>query len=350
MTDTNLTAVLRTKGDLRLEETDIPQPKKGEVQLAIHSVGICGSDVKYWKDGAIGHFVVKKPMILGHETSGTVSALGEGVTNLKVGDRVAVEPGVPCRVCDLCKEGLYNLCPDVDFCATPPGHGSLRRYYCHAADFCYKLPDHVSQEEGALLEPFSVGLHACRRAGIQPGSSVLISGAGPIGLMSLVSAKAMGASDVCVTDISSARLEFAMAMGATHTLLIEQADRVEDLAVKVKERLGCMPSVTVECSGAESGLQLGIIATRPGGVVAAIGHGLSSVGIPLVLAVAKEIDIRGCFRYCNDYQLALKLVATGQVNIKPLITHRFTLGQTLDAFEMAKSGKAVKCMIRCARD
>ena len=143
------------------------------------------------------------PMILGHETAGTVVELGEGVTHLKVGDRVAVEPGVPCYKCDQCMDGKYNLCPDVIFCATPPIDGTLTRLYCHeGANFCFKLPDNMSYEEGALLEPLSVGVHACRRAGVTGGDTILICGAGPIGLVTLLSARAFGATNIAITDIN----------------------------------------------------------------------------------------------------------------------------------------------------
>jgi len=157
-----------------------------EVLLAMDSVGICGSDVHYLAHGRIGDFVLTKPMIIGHESAGVVAKLGKKVTTLKVGDRVAIEPGVPCRKCDHCKQGKYNLCPGMVFCATPPYDGNLTRYYKHAADFCFKLPDHVTMEEGALLEPLSVGVHACKRAEVTLGSKVLILGAGPIGLVTLM--------------------------------------------------------------------------------------------------------------------------------------------------------------------
>ncbi|XP_013413887.2 sorbitol dehydrogenase isoform X1 [Lingula anatina] len=350
MADKNLTAILRSVGDLRLEETDIPEPKRGEVQLAMHSVGICGSDVKFWQKGIIGVYVVRNPLILGHESSGTVVALGEGVTSLKVGDRVAIEPGVPCMQCSVCMEGRYNLCDDLTFCATPPDDGTLRRFYCHNAKFCHKLPDNMSFEEGAMMEPFSVGVHACRRAQIGPGYTVLITGAGPIGLMVLVAAKAMGATAICITDISESRLEFAKSFGANYTILIDPKDDTEAVADKVKVAMGCLPRVTVECTGVESGLQLGFHATRPGGIVQIVGIGPPDVTIPLGLAVAKEIDIHTNLRYCNDYPVAIELVSSGQVHIKPMVTHRFNLEQTLEAFEMAKSGQAIKCMIECARN
>ncbi|XP_022104677.1 sorbitol dehydrogenase-like isoform X2 [Acanthaster planci] len=312
------------------------------------AVGICGSDVHYLVNGRIGDFIVKAPMILGHESSGIVSAVGEGVTDLKVGDRVAIEPGVPCRMCSFCKGGRYNLCPDVIFCATPPVDGSLRRYYCHAADFCYKLPDHVSLEEGALLEPLSVGVHACHRAGVQLGSSVLVLGAGPIGLLSLLTAKAMGATHIAITDLDRGRLDLAVKLGANHALKVDTRDG-EEMARRVEEALGCKPDISIECSGAEPSIQTGIYATKSGGVLVLVGLGPPSVNVPMVSAAVREVDIRGIFRYANCYPLALEMIASGKVDAKPLITHHFPLEKTLEAFETSRTGAggAIKVMIHC---
>ncbi|KAG7177144.1 Sorbitol dehydrogenase-like 2, partial [Homarus americanus] len=268
------------------------------VLLRMAQVGICGSDVSYWTKGAIGHFVVLAPMVLGHESAGVVAKCGKNVTSLKPGDRVAIEPGVPCRVCEFCKKGRYNLCPDVFFCATPPDDGNLCRYYTHAADFCLKLPDHVSLEEGALLEPLSVGVHACERGGVTLGSSVLVCGAGPIGLVNLLAAKAMGASKVCITDITENRLRVAKEMGADYTILVDTND-AEKLAQQVKEVMGGMPDKTIECSGAETSVRLGILGTKSGGTIVLVGHGPDEVKIPVVNAAAREVDIRGLFRYAN---------------------------------------------------
>ncbi|CAH1797257.1 unnamed protein product [Owenia fusiformis] len=350
MSDKNISAILYSKGDLRLEERDIPTPGKGEVQVSIHSVGICGSDVHYWTHGAIGDFIVKAPMVLGHESSGIVTALGEGVKHLKVGDRVALEPGVPCRACDYCKTGRYNLCPDVEFHATPPYHGTLARLITHAADFCFKLPDHVSFEEGALLEPLSVGIHACKRAGVTVGDNVLICGAGPIGLVNLLTAKAMGAATVCVTDIDEGRLKVAKTLGANHTVLVTSRD-AKALASQVKECMDGKIDITIECSGAESSIQLGIFATKSGGVLVLVGLGPAEVKLPIVDAAVREVDIRGIFRYCNTYPTALAMVASGAVNVKPLVTHHFALEKTLDAFETARTGAggAIKVVIDCFR-
>jgi len=331
-----------------MENRPIPQPGPNEVLLRMDQVGICGSDVHYWTKGCIGDFVVKAPMVLGHEAAGIVDQVGENVTHLKKGDRVAIEPGVPCRMCNFCKSGAYNLCPDVFFCATPPHDGNLCRYYTHAADFCYKLPDHVSTEEGALLEPLSVGVHACQRAGVRIGKTVLICGAGPIGLVSLLTAKAMGASSVLITDISLSRLEVAKSLGADHTLLVGKDDE-QSLASQIGAKLGGQPDITIECSGAESSIRLGIFATRSGGVLVLVGLGPAEVKIPIVNAATREVDIRGIFRYANCYQTALDLIASGRINVKPLITHRFKLEESLAAFETARTGAggAIKVMISC---
>lgn len=317
----------------------------------MRSVGICGSDVHYWVNGRIGDFIVTEPLVMGHESSGVVVATGEGVDSFKIGDRVAIEPGLPCRMCSYCKEGRYNLCPDMRFCATPPKDGSLAQFYTHAADFCYKLPDHVSFDEGALLEPLSVGVHACQRAGVKVGSTVLVCGAGPIGLVCMLVANACGASKVIMTDIDEGRLKVAKEMGATHTIHVTSQD-ANALAAAVVEKVGAHPHMSIECSGAQSSIATAIYATKSGGVVVLVGLGAPEVKIPVVNASVREVDIRGIFRYCNCYPVALEMVASGKVDVKPLVTHRYTLEECLDAFERAKtgSGGAIKVMIRCSSD
>jgi len=345
----NLTAVLHAKGDLRLENRPIPTPGKNQVLLEMKNVGICGSDVHYMTHGSIGHFVVKAPMVIGHEASGVVVKLGEGVTDLKPGDRVAIEPGVPCRICEHCKTGRYNLCPDMKFCATPPIDGNLCRYYVHSADFCYKLPDHVSFEEAALLEPLAVGVHANKRAGVTGGDYVLICGAGPIGLVNILVSKALGASNIIVTDIVDSRLEVAKKFGANFTVNVKGKSE-DDILKEIKGFTGKDPNVCIECSGSEPSTRVGMLATAPGGVVTLIGHGPENMNVPLVTTGIREVDIRGIFRYVNCYPVALALVASGRVDVKPLVTHRYTLEQTLEAFETARTGRggAIKVMLSCA--
>ncbi|XP_037729828.1 sorbitol dehydrogenase [Drosophila subpulchrella] len=347
MAKDNLTAVLHGIEDMRLEQRPIPEIADDEVLLAMDSVGICGSDVHYLAHGRIGDFVLTKPMIIGHESAGVVTKLGKKVTTLKVGDRVAIEPGVPCRYCAHCKEGKYNLCPGMVFCATPPYDGNLTRFYKHPADFCFKLPDHVSMEEGALLEPLSVGVHACKRAEVTLGSKVLILGAGPIGLVTLMAAQAMGASEILITDLLQQRLDVAKELGATHTLLLKRDQTAEETAELVRQKMGGQPDKSVDCCGAESSARLAIFATRSGGIVVVVGMGAAEVKLPLINALAREVDIRGVFRYCNDYAAALALVASGRVNVKRLVTHHFDIKETAKAFETSRKGLggAIKVMI-----
>ncbi|KAM9766027.1 sorbitol dehydrogenase [Menidia menidia] len=350
MAQENLSVVLHSQGDLRLENRPVPEPGPNEVLLQMHSVGICGSDVHYWQHGRIGDFVLKKPMVLGHEAAGRVLKVGSAVKHLKSGDRVAIEPGVPREMDEFFKNGRYNLSPSIFFCATPPDDGNLCRYYTHNANFCYKLPDHVTFEEGALIEPLSVGIHACRRAGVNLGSTVLICGAGPIGLVCLVVAKAMGASQVVITDLSAERLKVARELGADFQLTVKRADGAQQLAKRVENMLGAQPQVTIECTGVESSIQTAIYGTRSGGVVVLVGLGAEMATVPLINAAVREVDIRGVFRYCNTWPMAIAMLASGQVNVRPLVTHRFPLEQAVAAFETTRQGLGIKVMLKCDKD
>ncbi|KAL1117557.1 hypothetical protein AAG570_003872 [Ranatra chinensis] len=314
-------------------------------------VGICGSDVHYYERGRIGDFVLRAPMVIGHEASGIVAKIGSKVTNLKIGDRVAIEPGVSCRKCSWCKGGRYNLCPAMQFCATPPVDGNLATYYTHSPDFCHKLPDDVSMEEGAMLEPLSVGVHACRRGRVEFGSLVLVLGAGPIGLVTLMAAKAMGAKRVIVCDPQEHRLKIALDCGADEAVCIS-SNSAEKTVDAIKTLLhGSLPDVTLDCAGFQTTAQIGIQATRPGGVYVLVGMGQDSVDVPLVLAAIKEVDIRGVFRYANDYPLALEMVASKRVDLSPLLTHKFDIEETQLAFQTAMNPdeRSIKVMIYCNR-
>jgi len=264
-----------------------------------------------------------------------VVAVGEKVTTLKAGDRVTMEPGVPCRMCVHCKTGHYNLCPDVIFMATPPYDGSLSNYIIHPADFCFKLPDHVSFDEGAMCEPLSVGVHAVSRANVSIGQTVLVTGSGPIGLMCVLAAKAAGAGIVIVADIKAERLEVAKKIGATHIIdLTKTTDAVASVSAIVP---GGVDAV-IECSGAQSAITLAIRGARSGGVVVLVGLGAPEVSLPIVEAAVREVDIRGVFRYANAYPKALALIASGLVDVKPIITHHFPFEQVHQAFNVALAG------------
>ena len=345
MTGTSMqTAVLHKAHDLRLEERPIPHPRPDEVLVAIRAVGVCGSDVHYWHEGRIGDFVVQAPLVLGHECAGVVVEAGTAVTSLAPGDRVALEPGVPCRKCPACKAGRYNLCPDVVFMATPPVDGSFAQYVVHPADFAYKLPDDVSLEEGALLEPLSVGIHAARRAGVGLGDTILVGGAGPIGLTALLAARAAGASRVIVSDVVPSRLEVAKRLGASDVLDV----RSTDLAGEVMRLTGGVGvDATIECSGAAASQAAGLEALRRGGVIVLVGLGAPTVTFPATTLSNRELDVRGVFRYANTYPAAVSLVASGQVDLKPLVTHHFPLDRVGEAMETAHSrtGGAIKVVV-----
>jgi len=337
----NTAAVLHAINDIRLEERPVPVPGPHDVLVRMKSVGICGSDVHYWTHGRIGDFVVRAPMVLGHESSGVVEAVGAAVTHLQKGDRVTLEPGIPCRMCDFCKTGRYNLCKQMRFFATPPIDGSLANFVVHPSDFCFKLPDNVSYDEGAMCEPLSVGVYACGRAGVTIGSSVLITGAGPIGLVSLLACKAAGASTIVLVDLKQDRLDMAKKLGAT--LTINSTDAVGELAKAGIHTI----DVTIECSGAEPAVRTAIRATKPGGVVVLVGLGAPEIKMPIVDAAVREVDIRGIFRYANCYPKALALIASGKVDVKPLITHHYQLSEVVSAFETARdmTGGAIKVML-----
>ncbi|XP_030754708.1 sorbitol dehydrogenase-like [Sitophilus oryzae] len=343
----NLTAVLYGINDLRLEQRPVPVPKDDQVLLQMEVVGICGSDVHYLVNGRIGPFVVEKPMIIGHEASGTVIKVGKNVKHLQPGDKVAIEPGVPCRVCNYCKLGSYNLCADIFFCATPPDDGNLSRYYVHAADFCYKLPPNMDLEDGALMEPLSVGVHATKRGKVQVGDVVLILGAGPIGLVTLLSAKAMGASKIIITDILDIKLQKAKELGAHYTIKVERGWQEDDIVEKIKTLLGEEPNKTFDCSGIEQNIRIALKVTKSKGVVVLVGMGQFEQKLPLAAAIFREVDIRGVFRYCNDYPTAIDMVASGKISVKPLITHHYRIEDSLKAFHTAKTqeGNPIKILI-----
>jgi len=343
------TAVLHGAHDLRLEERPVPRPGPGDVLVAVRAVGVCGSDVHYWHDGRIGDFVVEAPLVLGHECAGVVVEVGSSVTNLAPGDRVALEPGVPCRKCPACKAGRYNLCPDVVFLATPPVDGAFAQYVAHPADFAYKLPDGVSLEEGALFEPLSVGMHAARRAGVGLGDTVVVGGAGPIGLTALLAARAAGASRVIVSDVVPSRLELARTLGASEVVDVRSTDLAREV-LRLTDGVGA--DSAIECSGAAGSQAAGLASLRRGGVIVLVGLGAPTVTFPATTLSNRELDVRGVFRYVNTYPAAVRLVASRQVDLRPLVTHHFPLDRVEEAMETAHSraGGAVKVVVHPTSD
>ncbi|EFP05500.1 hypothetical protein CRE_27486 [Caenorhabditis remanei] len=347
MAEDNLSAVLYAVDDLRLEQVPIPKPGPKQVLVRVHTVGICGSDVHYWTHGAIGPFVVKEPMIVGHETSGVVSEVGSEVKHLKSGDRIAMEPGLPCKLCEHCKTGRYNLCPEMRFFATPPVHGTLSRYVVHDADFCFKLPDNLSFEDGALIEPLSVAIHSCRRGNVQMGHRVLVLGAGPIGVLNLLTAKAVGAGKVVITDLDDGRLALAKKLGADATINVrgKSLDAVKEEIINALD--GQQPQVCIECTGAQPSIETAITTTRSGGVIVLVGLGADRVEIPIIESATREVDIRGIFRYVNCYPTAIELLSSGKLDLSGLTRAHYKLEETLEAFKRTQKADVIKVFIHC---
>lgn len=298
-----------------------PVPGPGQVLIRVTAVGVCGSDVHYWARGAIGPFVVRGPLILGHEAAGEVVALGTGVTQLQVGDRVAMEPGVPCGRCPQCRSGRYNLCPDVVFWATPPVDGTFCEYVVHPAPFCFRLPPGCSDEAGALAEPLSTGVHAVRRGRVGLGARVVVTGLGPIGLMAAMAAFSAGASTVFGIDPVPGRRALAATIGVTGLSPVDPAPDGLDIAI--------------ECSGAASAIAACCAALRPGGALVQVGMGTPEVTLPLTRMQVAEIDVLPVFRYADTYPAAIALIASGRAPVERLITHRFPMRRVQEAFELA---------------
>lgn len=329
------TAVLQRTAVMTMEQRARPTPGAGEVLVRVRAVGICGSDVHYYTHGRIGPFVVNQPLVLGHEASGVIEAVGEGVTTRTVGQRVAIEPGVPDGTCEFCRAGRYNLCPNVQFMATPPVDGAFAEYVVTAADFVYPLPDHVTLEEGALIEPLAVGVYAIRRSGLQAGQDVAVLGAGPIGLVTLQAARAAGAGAITVVDLDEHRLEVASSMGATTVVNASREDALEKIMALTGGR---GVDIVFEAAGSPKTAALAVHMARRGGRVTMIGlPPEDNFPYPLVAAMAKEVDIVTVFRYANIYPACIALVAEGRVDVKSLITHRFPLEQAESALQLSDS-------------
>ncbi|KAI0016156.1 GroES-like protein [Xylariomycetidae sp. FL0641] len=313
--------------------------KQGEVTVAIKSTGICGSDVHFWHAGCIGPMIVEGDHILGHESAGQVIAVHPSVTHLKVGDRVAIEPNIICNECEPCLTGRYNGCEKVEFLSTPPVPGLLRRYVNHPAIWCHKIHN-MSYENGAMLEPLSVALAGFQRSGIQLGDPVLVCGAGPIGLITLICCVAAGACPVVITDIDEGRLKFAKELcPSVITHKVERMSAEDSAKAIVKTFGGIEPAVVMECTGVESSVAAAIWAVKFGGKVFVIGVGKNEINFPFMRCSTREVDLQFQYRYCNTWPRAIRLVENGVIDLSKLVTHRFKLDDALNAFNTAADPK-----------
>jgi len=329
--------VLEKKDLIRIRDVDLPESiGPGDVRIEIHTVGICGSDVHYYEHGAIGHFVVREPMVLGHEASGTVVEVGIAVTGLRVGDRVCMEPGIPDPTSRASRLGMYNLDPAVRFWATPPVHGCLTRSVVHPADFTFKLPDNVSFGEGALVEPLAVGMHAANKARIGPGDVAVVIGAGTIGIVTALAALAGGCSSIIMLDVKREKLAMAEKLGPVTTVNVAEND-----AVQVVRDLtgGWGADLVFEASGSEKAAERMFEYLCPGGRVIYIGLPGAPVPFDVVAASVKEASVITIFRYAHVFPRALALMGSGKIDLKPLITDRFAFEDSVKAFDYARRPK-----------
>ena len=338
--------VLERKGQLALRDIALDQDlSPTDVRIAVHTVGICGSDVHYFTHGKIGPFVVEQPMVLGHEASGTVVEVGAQVTHLKPGDRVCMEPGIPDATSRAAKLGIYNVDPAVRFWATPPVHGCLTPQVVHPAAYTYRLPDQVSFAQGAMVEPFAIGMQAALRARIQPGDIGLVTGAGPIGMMTALAALAGGCAKVLVADLAQPKLDIIGAYPGIETVNIRTTPAAQAIAEATD---GWGADVVFECSGAAPAI-LGLPAlARPGGTVVLVGMPVDPVPVDIVGLQAKELRIETVFRYANVYDRAISLIAAGKVDLSPLISATIPFADSIAAFDRAVEARDtdVKIQIR----
>lgn len=309
-----------------------------DVLVKVEAVGICGSDLHYFEHGRIGNYIVKPPFVLGHEASGVVVEVGPEVTHLKVGDRVALEPGITCGECEFCKSGKYNLCPDVVFFATPPVDGVLQEYVAHPAALSFKLPEHLTALEGAMVEPLAVGLHAAKQGQAAIGQTAVVTGTGCIGLMSLLALKAVGISKVIVVDVIDKRLAKARELGAFATINAATEDVVARV-LELTDGKGC--DLVIETAGLASTTNQAIQYVKKGSHIVLVGY--SKEGhrdLQVELAMDKELTFDTVFRYRHLYPLAIEAIASGLIPVRDVVTHEFEFDDVQRAFTESLENKA----------
>ena len=321
-------SLLLRVGEVAVEPAPVPEPGPHQVLVEVAAVGICGSDVHYFDHGRIADFVVREPLVLGHEASGTIRAVGSEVRDRTPGQRVALEPQETCGRCKECLAGRYNLCPDVHFFATPPIHGAFAQYVVLDAIRAHPVPDSVSDEAAALIEPLSVGVWAARKADIAPGDRVLVTGAGPVGLLCADAARARGAAYVAVSDTNPARLAVAAARGANQTIDVS--------AGALEEQLEPV-DVVLECSGVGPAVRSAFAVAAPAARIVLVGMGQPTLELPVATIQQRELLVTGTFRYANTYPAAIALAASGVVDLDGLVTAKFGLEQVAEALTVAKT-------------
>ncbi|KAE8352516.1 chaperonin 10-like protein [Aspergillus coremiiformis] len=345
----NKASVLRPGGSFYYEDREVPALESDrDVIVRVMATGLCGSDVHYWQHGRIGRYVVEQPIILGHESAGIVVSRGANAVGVEVGDRVAIEPGIACNTCTACRSGRYNLCKDMRFAATPPYDGTLATYYRVPAECCYKLPGHISLRDGAMVEPLSVAVHGCRLAGDLQDKSVIVFGAGPVGLLCCAVARAFGASTVVAVDIVAARLESARKHGATHTyqMSAEKSPELNADALAATAGVSDGANVVLDATGAEPCINCGIHSLAQGGTFVQVGLGRPNLSLPVAQLCDKEAVFKGSFRYGpGDYKLAIALLDSRRVQVDGLVTNEFSFSQVEEAFQHVAGRGGIKSVI-----
>lgn len=343
---TNRAAYMTGINKMEIRDIEMPKLREKDVLVKLEYVGICGSDVHYLEHGKIGDFIVNGDFILGHECAGTIVEVGSGVQNLKAGDKVALEPGITCGQCEFCKTGRYNLCPDVEFLATPPYHGSLMNYIAFPENMCFKLPDNITTKEGALVEPLAVGMHAAMQGNVRLGDSVVILGAGTIGLVTLLACKAYGATEVTVVDVLPKRLEYAKKLGATTVLNAAEVDVFTEID-KLTGKKGV--DIVIETAGSARTISQTPYLVKNGGTIVLVGLAPQDIiEFNFAKIMAKEAQIKSVFRYRNIYPTAIKAIAKGIIDISGIVTHEFDFEDSAKAFDYVINNKqdVVKAVIK----
>jgi L-iditol 2-dehydrogenase len=342
----NKAAYMTQLDKIEIRDIPVPSPKPEEVLVKLEYVGICGSDVHYFHDGRCGDYVVDGEFLLGHECAGVVADIGTNVKRLKIGDKVALEPGITCGMCDFCKSGKYNLCPDVQFLATPPVPGCFAKYITFPENMCFVLPDNMTTKEGALVEPLSVGLHAVNQACASLGDRVVIFGAGCIGLMTMMACQAHGISDISVVDVIDTRLEHAEKLGAARTVNGAKTDAVKEiLAISG----GTGAEKVFECSGAPVCISQTPYVVGRGGTITLVGMAAQpEVSFNFAQIMSKEAEIKSVFRYRNIYPQAIAAISSGRLNVADIVTHEFGFDDIEHALleNVHNKNEVVKAVIR----
>jgi D-xylulose reductase len=353
----NPSVYLHGPGDAQIADAPMPTLQHpsdaNSVIVRIAYVGVCGSDVHFYSNGGINKNDLVQPLIMGHEASGTVCEIGSQVQHLKLGDHVALEPGIPCRSCTQCKRGSYNLCPSMRFAAAPPDtHGCLSQFYKLPADLCYLLPEGVGLREGVLVEPLAVGAHAARMVGVRPGDRVVVMGAGTVGLCSAMVAKWFGAAEVVLVDLVETKLKFAKNMLGCSTFRATVGVEPEEMARKLVQQVGSQQfDAVIEATGAQACVQMGVYALRKGGHFVQTGLGKAMIEFPIVAVSEKELHVHGAFRYGpDDFSIALQVVGSKNWEVATLISTDFPFEDTTQAWMATRDGQGIKNLIRVGGD